>query len=306
MSLGGMAVAIGLVVDDAIVMLENIVRHMEAGEKPLEASLKGSQEIGFTILTMTTSLAAVFIPILFMSGILGRLFREFAVTLSVAIFVSLLISLTTTPMMCATLLRPHGEQRKHGRLYQASERGFQWIHGHYESSLAWVLRHQPLTLLVTLLTMGASVYLYVIVPKGFFPQQDTGRLTGSVQADQSSSFQAMQPRLARLAAIVAVGDIEGMLIGERRLDARPRAHVGTDLFPHVADKRVGGERQNSNPAIGDERRLIGQLLKCLRVALIDSNQKRQDLAGKMLITSVMVGVWFASRGRLSKASTRAR
>jgi multidrug efflux pump len=201
LSLMALTVATGFVVDDAIVVIENITRYLEQGMPSKEAALKGAQEIGFTVLSISLSLVAVFIPILLMGGIVGRLFREFAVTLSVAIFVSMLVSLTATPMMCAKLLRAQ-EGEKHGRLYQASERGFQWILDGYESSLSWVLRHQPLILLITLLTMGATVYLYIKVPKGFFPQQDTGRLTGSIQADQSSSFQAMQGRLVRLAGIV--------------------------------------------------------------------------------------------------------
>ncbi|HEX3527518.1 MAG TPA: multidrug efflux RND transporter permease subunit [Thermoanaerobaculia bacterium] len=201
LSLMALTVATGFVVDDAIVVIENITRYLEQGMAPHEAALKGAQEIGFTVFSISLSLVAVFIPILLMGGIVGRLFREFAVTLSIAIFVSMIVSLTTTPMMCAKLLKSH-DREKHGRLYQTSERGFQWILDRYESSLSWVLRHQPLILLITLLTMGATVYLYIKVPKGFFPQQDTGRLTGSIQADQSSSFQAMQGRLTRLAGIV--------------------------------------------------------------------------------------------------------
>ncbi|HEY8020540.1 MAG TPA: multidrug efflux RND transporter permease subunit [Thermoanaerobaculia bacterium] len=201
LSLMALTVATGFVVDDAIVVIENITRYLEQGMQPFEAALKGAAEIGFTVVSISLSLIAVFLPILLMGGIVGRLFREFAVTLSVAIVVSLLVSLTTTPMMCAKLLKAHGEER-HGRLYRASERGFEAIHGGYDRSLSWVLRHQGLTLFVTLATMAASIYLYVIVPKGFFPQQDTGRLTGSVQGDQSSSFGAMRLRLEKLAAIV--------------------------------------------------------------------------------------------------------
>ena len=187
LSLMAMTIATGFVVDDAIVVIENITRHIEAGMKPFEAALEGAREIGFTVFSISMSLIAVFIPILLMGGIVGRLFREFAVTLSVAIFVSMLISLTTTPMMCAWLLKGKEEQ-KHGRLYGASERAFQWILGRYETTLRWVLRHQPLTLAVTLVTMAATVFLYIKVPKGFFPQQDTGRLSGSILGDQSTSF----------------------------------------------------------------------------------------------------------------------
>ncbi len=201
LSLMALTIATGFVVDDAIVVVENITRHLEHGMAPLEAALLGAKEIGFTVISISLSLIAVFIPILMMGGIVGRLFREFAITLSLAIGVSLLVSLTTTPMMCAKLLRSR-DQEKHGRLYQASERFFQLILGKYESSLAWVLRHQPLILLITLVTMGASAFLYVKIPKGFFPQQDTGRINGSIQGDQDISFQAMRGRITQLASTV--------------------------------------------------------------------------------------------------------
>ena len=196
LSLMALTVATGFVVDDAIVVVENVTRHLEEGMSPFDAAVKGATEIGFTVLSISISLIAVFIPILLMGGIVGRLFREFAVTLSVAIAVSLLISLTTTPMMCARLLKRPREEGEHGRLFQASERMFQAVLHRYERALHWVLAHQPVTLLVTLATMAATVYLYTIVPKGFFPQQDTGRLNGSIQADQDTSFQAMQKKLA--------------------------------------------------------------------------------------------------------------
>jgi multidrug efflux pump len=195
LSLMALTVATGFVVDDAIVVVENVTRHLEQGSPPLEAALVGAREIGFTVMSISVSLVAVFIPILLMGGIVGRLFREFAVTLSVAIGMSLVVSLTTTAMMCARLLRPLNEER-HGRLYQASERGFAAVLRFYERSLGWVLRHQPFMLLVTLGTMAATVYLYAVIPKGFFPQQDTGRLNGMIQADQDISFQAMQRKLA--------------------------------------------------------------------------------------------------------------
>jgi multidrug efflux pump len=199
LSLMAMTIATGFVVDDAIVVIENITRHLEAGMSPLDAALLGAREIGFTVISISVSLVAVFIPILLMGGIVGRLFREFAVTLSVAIAVSLVVSLTTTPMMCAKLLRAKSEERR-GRLYLASERAFERVLGAYERSLAWVLRHARLTLAVTIATIGFTVYLYVIVPKGFFPQQDTGRLMGAMQADQDTSFQAMRRLLAEFAA----------------------------------------------------------------------------------------------------------
>ena len=201
LSLMALTVATGFVVDDAIVVIENITRHLEEGMQPEEAALLGAKEIGFTVISISISLVAVFIPILLMGGIVGRLFREFAVTLSVAIAVSLAVSLTTTPMMCAKLLRPKSEE-SHGRFYQASERGFDWILRRYENSLGWVLRHQPLTLAVTLATMAATVFLYAKVPKGFFPQQDTGRLNGNIQADQDTSFQAMEKKLAQFVTTV--------------------------------------------------------------------------------------------------------
>ncbi|MFO1044031.1 MAG: multidrug efflux RND transporter permease subunit [Planctomycetaceae bacterium] len=202
LSLMALTIATGFVVDDAIVVIENITRHLEAGLSPLQASLLGAREIGFTVLSISISLIAVFIPILLMSGYVGRLFREFAVTLSVAIVISLVVSLTTTPMMCATLLKSHKDQR-HGLVYQLSEWVFDVILKIYEWSLHIVLRFQFLVLLVTLSTIGFTVYLYTIIPTGFFPQQDTGRLTGSLQADQDSSYQSMTALLQKYSAIVS-------------------------------------------------------------------------------------------------------
>jgi multidrug efflux pump len=211
LSLMALTIATGFVVDDAIVVIENISRHLEAGMKPMQATLLGAQEIGSTVVTMSLSLVAVFIPILLMTGIVGRLFREFAVTLSVAIAMSLMVSLTATPMMCSRLLKPHDEER-HGFLYRLSERGFNAILAGYTKSLSWVLRHQPLTLLVTLGTIALTGYLYVIVPKGFFPQQDTGRLTGTIQADQQTSFQAMKDLLQKFVdAVREDPDVEKVL-----------------------------------------------------------------------------------------------
>ncbi len=201
LSLVALTIATGFVVDDAIVVIENISRHLEAGMKPMEATLLGAKEIGSTVVTMSISLVSVFIPILLMTGIVGRLFREFAVTLSVAIIMSMLISLTATPMMCSRLLKSHGEER-HGFLYRLSEAGFDAILRGYTRSLAWVLRHQPMTLVVTLGTIALTVYLYVIVPKGFFPQQDTGRLTGTIYADQQTSFNSMKELLQKFEAVV--------------------------------------------------------------------------------------------------------
>jgi multidrug efflux pump len=202
LSLMALTISTGFVVDDAIVVLENVMRHLERGLSPREAALRGAREIAFTVLSMSVSLIAVFIPILMMGGIVGRLFREFAVVLSVAVLVSLVVSLTTTPMMCAQLLRRRREGPEPGRVARASERAFAWLLRHYERSLSWVLRHPRFTLLVAALTVALNVHLYGIVPKGFFPQQDTGRLIGNVQADQSMSFQAMQGKLAELVDIV--------------------------------------------------------------------------------------------------------
>jgi multidrug efflux pump len=199
LSLMALTISTGFVVDDAIVVIENVTRHLEEGMRPLQAALLGAKEIGFTVLSISISLVAVFTPLLLMGGIVGRLFREFAVTLSVAILVSLVVSLTTTPMMCSRLLK-HNEE--HGRLYRASERVFQWILSLYERSLTWVLRHPLPMLLVLLLTIGVNVYLLVIVPKGFFPQQDTGRLAGGIQGAQDSSFTAMRQRMARFVDII--------------------------------------------------------------------------------------------------------
>jgi multidrug efflux pump len=201
LSLMALTVATGFVVDDAIVVLENIARHLESGLSRVEAALKGAAEVGFTVLSMSVSLVAVFIPILLMGGIVGRLFREFAVTLSVAIMVSLAVSLATTPMMCAQFLRREADER-HGRLYHMSERVFDGMLHRYERTLGWALNHAPLVLLTLLLTIGLNVYLFTIIPKGFFPQQDTGRILGSIQADQSISFQLMRGKLAEFISIM--------------------------------------------------------------------------------------------------------
>jgi len=201
LSLMAVTIATGFVVDDAIVVIENITRYLEAGLSPVVATLKGSAEIGFTVLSMSVSLIAVFIPILMMAGIVGRLFREFAVTLSITIVISLLVSLTTTPMMCAKFLKPH---RKEGqsRIYLASERAFESLLHTYERGLQWVLRHQPLTLGIMIATVCVNIFLFVIVPKGFFPQQDTGVIGGSIQAAQDISFEAMAVKQKQFSDIV--------------------------------------------------------------------------------------------------------
>ncbi|MGC2229533.1 MAG: efflux RND transporter permease subunit, partial [Candidatus Sulfotelmatobacter sp.] len=202
LSLMALAISTGFVVDDAIVVLENITRYVEQGMDAVQAAFKGAAEIGFTVISMSTSLVAVFIPLLLMGGIVGRLFREFAVTLSIAIGVSLLVSLTTTPTMCAKFLRPSESNQRHNLFYRSSEWFFNKLLGTYRHSLRWVLAHQPLTLMVTILVACLSVYLYIIVPKGFFPQQDTGRLNGAVQAAQDISFQAMRGKMEQFVQIV--------------------------------------------------------------------------------------------------------
>jgi multidrug efflux pump len=188
LSLMALTIATGFVVDDAIVVIENITRHLENGMKPMQAALKGAEEIGFTVLSMSISLIAVFIPILMMSGVVGRLFREFAITLSAAIAISMVVSLTATPMMCAWLLKEH---RTHGRLYEMSERFYQWIISSYGAALEVVLDFPGTVALTLLITIAANVYLYVKIPKGFFPQQDTGRLMGAVQGEQHISYQSL-------------------------------------------------------------------------------------------------------------------
>jgi hydrophobe/amphiphile efflux-1 (HAE1) family protein len=192
LSLMALSIAVGFVVDDAVVVIENIVRHMEEGASPMEAALAGAGEIGFTIVSITLSLIAVFIPLFLMSGYVGLLFREFAVTVSVALVLSLLISLTLTPMMCSRLLKP--ETKEHGRLYRIFERGFDWLLAVYESGLKVVLRHRFITLMTLFATIGLTGYLYYVIPKGFFPEQDTGLIIGVSEAAQDISFQAMAER----------------------------------------------------------------------------------------------------------------
>ena len=201
LSLMALAISTGFVVDDAIVVIEDITRYIEEGLTPVQAAFRGAREIGFTVLSMSTSLIAVFIPILLMQGIVGRLFREFAVVLSTAIVMSLFISLTLTPMMCAKFMR-HAPKQGHGRIYRASEWCFERILDIYRHSLGWVLRHQGFTFAVTIATAVLSIYLYYIIPKGFFPQQDTGRMGGSVQGEQDIAFPAMRDKMLQLTKIV--------------------------------------------------------------------------------------------------------
>ena len=276
LSLMALTISTGFVVDDAIVVIENITRHLEHGLRPLAAALRGAREVGFTVLSMSTSLVAVFLPILLMGGIVGRLFREFAVVLSVAVAVSLVVSLTTTPMMCALFLKPR-QGSAHGRLYRVSERAFGGLLRRYEASLSWVLRHARLTMVVAAVTVCINVYLYAVVPKGFFPEQDNGRLMGAIQADQDTSFQALRQKLGQFVDVVmadpGVDSVVGLTggtqgtsntgrmfialkpVAERKLTA---AEVITRLRPKLAnvpgatlylqaiqDIRVGGRLSNA-------------------------------------------------------------
>ncbi len=275
LSLMAMTVATGFVVDDAIVVLENITRHMERGKTPFQAALAGAREIGFTVVSISLSLIAAFIPILFMGGIVGRLFREFSVVLSVAILVSMVVSLTTTPMMAAVLLRPRPASAAPGRFARAAARLQDAVQRGYRASLRWTLRHQPVALLALAAVVGVNVYLYTIIPKGFFPQQDTGRLIGGVQADQGISFQAMRTKLDSFMAIVqadpAVENVTGFTGGGQRNSAnmfislKPLAErnmsadavvarlrgklshePGANLFlVPVQDIRIGGRQSNA-------------------------------------------------------------
>nr|WP_233356508.1 multidrug efflux RND transporter permease subunit MdtC [Brenneria sp. L3-3C-1] len=321
LSLMALTIATGFVVDDAIVVLENISRHIEAGMKPLQASLQGVREVGFTVLSMSLSLVAVFIPLLLMEGLPGRLFREFAVTLSVAIIISLLVSLTLTPMMCARLLRavPKRSQprlRGFSRVLLAMQQG-------YGRSLKWVLNHARWVLVVLLATIALNVWLYISIPKTFFPEQDTGRLTGFIQADQSISFQAMKLKLQNFMTIVrsdpAVDNVTGFTGGSRtnsgsmfislkplserdvsaqqviaRLRAKLSKEPGATLFlMPVQDIRIGGREANASY----QYTLLSDDLDELRVwepkirealsklpQLADVNSDQQDKGSEMALT----------------------
>jgi multidrug efflux pump len=272
-SLMALTVATGFVVDDAIVVLENTARHVEAGMDRFRAALLGAREVGFTVLSISLSLVAVFIPLLFMGGQVGRMFHEFAVTLSAAVLISLVISLTTTPMMCAWLLRPDAHERPPGRVSRWFERGFARMQRGYEHSLDWALHAQWLVLAIFLAVVGLNVYLFMAAPKGFFPQQDSGQIQGGLRADQSISFQAMQEKLRQLQDIIradpAVETVVGFTGGGRagggfmfvnlRRDRGERAQAvltrlrpqlervtGVRLFLNpVQDVRMGGRQSNS-------------------------------------------------------------
>jgi multidrug efflux pump len=247
LSLMALTVATGFVVDDAIVVLENVTRYIENGMSPLEASLKGANEVGFTVLSMSISLIAVFIPILLMGGIVGRLFREFAMTISIAIMISLVISLATTPMMCAVLLRGHSGQ-EHGRLYQISERFFDRMLEFYRRSLAVSLRHPAAIMLILAAVLGLNFYLYDVIPKGFFPQQDTGRVIGSIQADQSISFQLMQQKLAQFVTIIKKDPAVETVVGFTGGGQTNSGFVFASLYP------LGERKISADGVIGRLRR----------------------------------------------------
>jgi multidrug efflux pump len=272
LSLMALTISTGFVVDDAIVVIENVTRYLEQGMRPFDAALRGAREVSSTVFTISVSLVAVFIPLLLMGGIVGRLFREFAVTLSVAIVVSMVISLTATPMMCAYLVK---EQPRRGRFYRMSERAFAWLVDFYGRTLSVALRFRAVTLLVLLVTIGLNVYLVVRVPKGFFPQQDNGRIQGSLQGDQDMSFQAMDTSLRRMVEIIhadpAIDTVSGFTGGgtsnnarlfialkplaERKIAAdlviarlRPKlaAVPGVTMYLQAGqDLRVGGRQSNA-------------------------------------------------------------
>ena len=240
LSLMAMTIVTGFVVDDAIVVIENITRHLEEGVPPLEAALKGSKEISFTVLSMSLSLTAVFIPILLMSGIVGRLFREFAVVMCVAVFFSLLISLTTTPMMCARFLRAP-QKEGHNWAYRLSEAGFNKMLAGYDRGVRWVLKHQAFTLMVLLATVCVSVYLYVIIPKGFFPQQDTGTLSGGIQASQDISFDAMRIKQRQFMNIVMADPAVDTIISSVGGGSTNTGQMNITLKP-ISERKVSADQ----------------------------------------------------------------
>ncbi len=314
LSLMALTVATGFVVDDAIVVLENTSRHIEAGMSRMDAALRGAREVGFTVLSISVSLVAVFIPLLFMGGLVGRLFREFAVTLSVAVMISLVISLTTTPMMCAWLLKPH-DPTPPGRIARWFERGYQQLHRSYERCLDWSLHNMAMIMVVFVAVIVLNVYLFIAAPKGFFPEQDAGQLAGGLRADQSISFQAIQGKLKQLVDIVrgdpAVDTVVGFTgggragggfmfvtlkpIGERAVGGqaviarlRPKLSkvTGISLFLNpVQDLRMGGRQSNStyqytlkSDSLSDLRKWTAKLGDAMKVqpALIDVDSDLQE------------------------------
>lgn len=268
LSLMALTVATGFVVDDAIVVLENTSRHIEAGMDRFKAALLGAREVGFTVLSISLSLVAVFIPLLFMGGQIGRLFREFAVTLSAAVLISLLISLTTTPMMCAWLLKPDAHSKPPGRVARWFERGFNRMHRSYETSLDWALHSKLLVMLILAAVVGLNVYLYVKAPKGFFPQQDTGQINGGLRADRSISFQAMQAKLRQLVDIIRADPAVDTVVG---FTGGSRAGGG---FMFINLKPVGQRKDGGQAVIA---RLRPQLAQVTGITLFLNTV--QDLRG---------------------------
>jgi multidrug efflux pump len=282
LSLMALIIATGFVVDDAIVVLENVTRHIEAGMPPFQAAMEGSREVGFTVLSMSLSLVAVFIPILMMGGIVGRLFREFSITLSVAVLVSLVVSLTTTPMMCSRLIRLR-DPAQAGRLYHASERAFDALRNGYARSLGWALRNGPVIMVLLLATVIFNIYLYWVIPKGFFPQQDTGRLTGGIQADQAISFQSMSAKLQQFIRIVqadpAVDTVVGFTGGGSQGGGQTNSgFIFVSLKPKAArklsaDQVIGRLRPKLSQVAG--ARLFLQAVQDIRVGGRQSNAQYQ-------------------------------
>ena len=310
LSLMALTVATGFVVDDAIVVVENVMRHLEQGMRPLEAAITGAREIGFTVLSISISLVAVFIPILLMGGLIGRLFREFAMVLSIAVLVSLVVSLTTTPMMCALLLRSHHD-RERGRFYRGGERVFGWVVHGYERTLGWALRYPRTVLGIAALTCGLTVYLFVVIPKGFFPQQDNGRLSGGVVASQDISFQAMREKVTQLAAIVQAdpgvasvtaytggGGGRGTTVNTARmfvaLKPQKERVIGATLYLQaVQDIRVGGRIGNAQyqytlqaDSLADLSEWAPRMLQALRALpeLRDVSSDQQDAGLQVPLT----------------------
>ncbi|SFU32564.1 multidrug efflux pump [Polaromonas sp. YR568] len=268
LSLMALTVATGFVVDDAIVVLENTSRHIEAGMDRFKAALLGAREVGFTVLSISLSLVAVFIPLLFMGGQIGRLFREFAVTLSAAVLISLIISLTTTPMMCAWLLKPDAHSKPPGRIARWFESAFNRVHRSYETSLDWALHSKLLVMLILAAVVGLNVYLYVKAPKGFFPQQDTGQINGGLRADRSISFQALQSKLKQLVDIIRADPAVDTVVG---FTGGSRAGGG---FMFINLKPVGQRKEGGQAVIA---RLRPQLAQVTGVSLFLNTV--QDLRG---------------------------
>jgi multidrug efflux pump len=251
LSLMALIVATGFVVDDAVVVLENIMRHVESGIKPMQAALRGAREMGFTVLSMSLSLIAVFIPVLMMGGIIGRLFREFAVTLSIAIVISLVVSLTLTPMLASRWLKPRDEKPP-GRVGAWADRSYARLLRGYDHSLTWALKHHRIMLLVFFATIGLNIYLYAIVPKGFFPQQDTGLMIGNIQADQSISFDAMANKLERVVKIVKANPAVANVVAFTGGGSSNSGFLFVSLVPD-------NQRPDATTVIAELRRKLGNL-----------------------------------------------